>query len=367
MAQAKQPKGGGKDDGESRKVLTPEEMAQLAEESPLTGLTSALAEQDRRDAKSGAEAEEDGLREEDDLDPEDGAPASAMPVPNRIPEPKWEPQLAVTTPNAKNVATADVHGGGLASDNLQGADAASRRKQTVLKINAKAEETLYRAAKLADEGALEIGDIVIDDECNGSIELVLSKNPRKRQSLNKISEALAQDSDLMVDARKLGRWTRAAALRRRLKAKGVDVSGFSLSDFEALLLEHDSEEQLKLALRIIREGLSARRTKEIIQDAKRKDYPEDIGKRLHTSIARLIEMVQDPDLVKTGSDKDLLHKDLSRRDRKILRDQIRSGKPEFAKLMKFLSDLEENLTNIDDEDRSQLDEDSTSQDQDEEE
>ena len=78
-------------------------------------------------------------------------------------------------------------------------------------------------------------------------------------------------------------------------------------------------------------------------------------------------MVQDPDLVKTGSDKDLLHKDLSRRDRKILRDQIRSGKPEFAKLMKFLSDLEENLTNIDGDGRPQVDEDSTSQVQEEEE
>jgi hypothetical protein len=49
MAEPKKTKGGGKDDGGRSKRLTPEEMAQLAEEQPMSGLIPAMIEQDRLD------------------------------------------------------------------------------------------------------------------------------------------------------------------------------------------------------------------------------------------------------------------------------------------------------------------------------
>ena len=178
MAQPKQPKGGRKDDGGNQNDLTPEEMAQLAEESPLTGLTSAFAEQDQRDAGEAADHSEDQAEEDEYFDDGEDDEVSQQEAPEKQDE-AAEAQAAREGAGEKS-AVEHVLGGGLASEPGTGTP------MPPLVVNGPSPRSkpwptrLFRRPRsYRDQGALKIGDIIIDDEFNGNIEDLLSKISRK--------------------------------------------------------------------------------------------------------------------------------------------------------------------------------------------
>lgn len=114
------------------------------------------------------------------------------------------------------------------------------------KINSKAIETVER-------GAMEIGDIVLDEVFQGSLDEATSRSPFKNVSLLLV----CAHKGLMVDRRRLGEYVRAAGLRKELIAKDVDCSNLGFSHFKALLQVEHEEDRVELAERANQEKFSA--------------------------------------------------------------------------------------------------------------
>lgn len=104
------------------------------------------------------------------------------------------------------------------------------------KINGKAIETVER-------GALEIGDIALEDIFQGSLDEATSRNPFKNVSMILV----CADKRLLVTRRRLGEYVRAAGSRKDLIAKGVECPNLGYSHFAALLQVDDAEKRQQLA------------------------------------------------------------------------------------------------------------------------
>jgi hypothetical protein len=118
----------------------------------------------------------------------------------------------------------------------------------VNKINGKAIETVER-------GALEIGEIALEDIFQGSLDEATSRNPFKNVSMILV----CADKRLLVTRRRLGEYVRAAWLSKDLIAKGVECSNLGYSHFAALLQVNDAEERQELAAKANEERWTARR------------------------------------------------------------------------------------------------------------
>jgi hypothetical protein len=116
------------------------------------------------------------------------------------------------------------------------------------KINQKAIATVER-------GALDIGEILLEDVFQGSLDKATFRNPFK----NVLMMLVCAHKGLEVNRRRLGEWVRAAALRKELIAKGVDCSNLSYSHFAALLLLDDDNKRRELAATANTEQWKARK------------------------------------------------------------------------------------------------------------
>ena len=107
-----------------------------------------------------------------------------------------------------------------------------------------------------DNASYEIGQYILDKFFEGDINKVLSKDPKKPQSLR----GLLKRTDLLVSPGRLSEATRVVALQKRLQASNHDLTRVSYSHLAELIkLGPDKEEdQIKFLARIREGKLSTR-------------------------------------------------------------------------------------------------------------
>lgn len=132
--------------------------------------------------------------------------------------------------------------------------ASADASETPEHIKSVVQEINRLAIKTIEQGAMEIGEYVLDAVFDGNLDAVHSRNPYKSQSLQQVCE----DPELLIDRRRLGMWVKAAAFKRDLQAKGVECSNLSYSRLAALLRVNDEKKRRELAAEANRNGWSVR-------------------------------------------------------------------------------------------------------------
>ena len=162
------------------------------------------------------------------------------------------------------------------SANMTVAFSVDEAKKVVRKIN-------KLAMKTVEKGAMDIGELVLNEVFQGRLGEACSKDPFKSSSL----QMVCKERDLMVNRRRLGEWVRAAALRKELIAKKVECFHLYYSHYAALLQVEDEKELVKLARTASKEQWSVR------------DLAKAIGKKKSAAAqsGNSVELVQ-PDQLK---------------------------------------------------------------------
>lgn len=109
-------------------------------------------------------------------------------------------------------------------------------------------------------GKLEIGRYLFTEIFGGSMQNVLSKNPRKQSSF----EQLAQDDRLKVDATTLATWVKAAAVKEQLESMGSSTDTLSLSQLVSLSRIKNSDHRAALGCRVAVATLTVKQTDELV-------------------------------------------------------------------------------------------------------
>jgi hypothetical protein len=117
---------------------------------------------------------------------------------------------------------------------------------------------------------MQIGQLLLDTAFNGDIQNAQSRNPFKTETFKKIAE----HPGLKVDARTLGSWVRAAAIRAKLVGQEVNVDRLGTSHFVELGLVKDDTQMIELAEEANSEQLSVRQLRQKIQDLYGKESTE---------------------------------------------------------------------------------------------
>lgn len=180
--------------------------------------------------------------------------------------------------NAYEVAPANNESGLLSTEQVD---------LIVNKINGKAIETVER-------GALEIGEIVLEDVFHGSLDEATSRNPFKDVSML----VVCAHKGLMVKRRRLGEYVRAAWLRKDLIAKGVECPNLGYSHLAALLQVDDAEKRQDLAAEANDERWTARRLIDEVNGLKvpaaAKKKAQKPGKSSDEQADKLLEILGNP-------------------------------------------------------------------------
>jgi hypothetical protein len=149
-------------------------------------------------------------------------------------------------------------------------------EETVKTIN-----SMYR--KNVDNGKIEIGELLLDNIYKGNVEEAMSTNPQKHKTFSKILER----SDLLVEPKTLGSWVRAAAAKRGLKKRLINLPNLTTYHYVELATVRDVEERTKFAKQAELKGWSVKALREEIRKTKSTDKPEldtlkeDMEKSLH--------------------------------------------------------------------------------------
>jgi len=127
-----------------------------------------------------------------------------------------------------------------------------------------------------DNASYEIGQYILDKFFDGNINEVLSKDPKKPQSLR----GLLKRADLLVSPGRLSEATRVVALKKHLQASDHDLTGVSYSHLAELIkLGPDNfDKQIELLGKIREEKLSTRAlAREVWKMKNGKDKPSQNG------------------------------------------------------------------------------------------
>jgi hypothetical protein len=171
----------------------------------------------------------------------------------------------------------------------------------------------HTAIATVERGALEIGDIVLEDVFQGSLDEATSRNPLKDVSMILV----CAHKGLMVNRRRLGEWVRAAGLRKELIAKDVDCSNLSYSHFAALLQVDDEEKRKNLAETANNEEWAARKLIDEVGGTKvAKKKAQKPGQSSEEQAIKLLEVLSNPQaLMKDEETKRLLANPQDMRDK----------------------------------------------------
>ncbi len=331
MAQAKQNKSGSKDDDNTSKRLTPEEMAKLAEEKPLSGLLPAMIEQDRLDG-----LEEDHLPYAEPEEPyfqdgeEDATAQSAQAEETEgavSPDQGLEPETSSDDREVKGQDVAETE-----SDTKT--PSATNHKIIVRGIN-------ERAHRCIEVGVMETGEFGLDAIYGGNIEAATSSTRKPM-----LFKTIAADPELALDPRRLAEFIGIAAIRRDFIQAGMDVSGLSASKLGALLPVKDMNLRRQLASEASERKYTVRQIKDLVKGFTPRKVTEDIGRTILKKIGGPLQMLNDDELFTVCSDRQRLLKDLSKAEREKILDQIKEGKPRLKALDELVKTLEANLEQI---------------------
>ena len=127
--------------------------------------------------------------------------------------------------------------------------------KSIIFINEKANETLYK-------GSIEIGEYLLKNFYNDSIEQASSRNPNKQKSYR----MLCQSSELVVPAGTLSIMVRVAAQERWFEKDGIETKGLSYTHkAELIKLKDDNPVKKDLIRKCIEESLSSRALSELVK------------------------------------------------------------------------------------------------------
>jgi len=131
-------------------------------------------------------------------------------------------------------------------------------------INEKANETLYK-------GSIEIGEYILKNFFDDSMNQASSRNPRKSKSYR----MLCQSSELVVQAGTLSIMVRVAGQERWFKKDDVNTESLSYTHkAELIKLEDDNPVKKELIKQCIEESLSSRELSDLVR-AERKGLAKE--------------------------------------------------------------------------------------------
>jgi hypothetical protein len=339
MPEPKKTKGGGKDEGGTPTIPTPEELAKQAEGMPIAGHLARMMKQDRLDG-----VDEDHLPYEQpedeyfvggDRDDEAGPPEGS--------EGPIEPTLALAVQGepvpgeASDVETgADVSG---AQSDLQKVPAASTAHKGIVRaINNEVITNLETTAE-------RIGNLGVETIGKGDARYTLSPNLVK----SALYKLVANDPELMIDPRRLSEFMRASAFKRVLLQNGEDVSSLVPSKLIALLPVRDEALRIQLAREANERNYSVRQIRTLVKGFIPRKQVEDIGKTILKKLASPLQMLDDQELFTMCADRQLLMRDLSSAERRKILAQIKEGKPRLKALDALVETLQTTLEQIEEE------------------
>jgi hypothetical protein len=167
-----------------------------------------------------------------------------------------------------------------------------------------------RAVRI-EEASMEIGDYVLEEVFQGSLDEALSRNPYKSRSLRQV----ADDPELIVDRRRLATSVRAAAFRRDLRGNQVECSSLTYSQWAALLKETDDKKRRDLAAEANRERWTVRQITERINATKQGQDSAGKTKDLLRKMEQPLALLKDQDALGLLSDPKKLEEQLKSADR----------------------------------------------------
>jgi hypothetical protein len=348
MPEPKKTKAGGKDDGNTPKKPTPEELAKLAEEKPMSGLIPAMIEQDRLDGlpedhqpyvepdadDDNGDSDRPGADEalQTELSEDEPSGAAYAEESERAATPNAGPEAATSSAEPEERGDTPVE-----SESDEKTPSSTNHKVIVRGIN-------ERVHRCIDTGIFEIADFSLDSIYAGNITAALSSG---RKPL--LFRLTADDPELGMDPRRLAEIIGIGAIRRDLVQAGQDVSGLSASKLGALLPVKDANLRRQLAREAVERNYTVRQIKDLVKGFTPRKVTEDIGKTIMKKIGGPLQMLDDEELFTVCGDKERLLKDLSKAEREKILERIREGKPRLKALDALVESLEKALEAIEEE------------------
>jgi len=198
-----------------------------------------------------------------------------------------------------------------------------------------------RAVRI-DDATMEIGDYVLEELFQGSLDAALSRNPYKSRSLRQVADS----PSLTIDRKRLSTSVRAAAFRRDLIGDQVDCSCLTYSHWAVLLKETDDEKRRDLAVEAIRQGWSVREITERITATKQEQDPGVKAKELLKKMERPLDLLKDQEAVKFLDDPEKLEGQLKSADRLRIAVTIDDIVEKMASTSQILQRARKNITRI---------------------
>lgn len=338
MAQPKPTKGGGKDDGGTRKE-NPAELHQTAHEKSMGELVSEYSRQDKEDGRDGPPLPDTLQVEEQDLDDaledeyagrieKNNDSSNTEPEANTPSEPEDDTESRKPDDPESEIA--------VASAEIQRNESASMSHKKIVAGFVKI------AKDLVETGGMKFGDYGVDAVFNGDYLRALEPNSRKSALYRKVFS----DPDMPLDEKRGIEFIRGAAFRRFLIAEGQDVSNLTMSKLIALLPLKDLELRKQLAEETNTRNYPVRQIKGLVNSLNPKKKVDDLGKTIIRRIGEPLQMLGDQEFLQVCCDKRILLKDLSGPERRKILDHIKDGKSRARAFDEIVEALELALEEI---------------------
>lgn len=217
----------------------------------------------------------------------------------------------------------------------------SEQAQRTIDVGAIVQGINERAVKI-DDATMEIGEYVLEEMFQGSLNAALSRNPYKSRSLRQVADS----PDLIIDRKRLSTSVRAAAFRRDLLGNQVDCSCLTYSHWAALLKETDDEKRRDLAVEAIEQGWSVRQINERINTTKQEQDSGVKAKELMRKMERPLDLLKDQEAVKFLDDPEKLEGQLRSADRLLIAVTIDDIVKKMASTSQILQRARRNITRI---------------------
>jgi ParB-like chromosome segregation protein Spo0J len=193
-----------------------------------------------------------------------------------------------------------------------------------------------------DDATMDIGEYVLEELFQGSLEAALSKDPYKSRSLRQVADS----PELNISRKRLSTSVRAAAFRRDLVNDQVDCSGLTYSHWASLLKETDDEKRQDLALEAIQHGWSSRQISERIKVAKREQDSNGKTKWILRTMERPLDLVKDQEVLGLLEDPAKLAEQLKSADRLQMAKAIDDIVEKLASSSEILKRAKKNIARI---------------------
>jgi hypothetical protein len=157
-----------------------------------------------------------------------------------------------------------------------------------------------------DNGKLEVGGYLLDQVFQGKIEDAISTNPYKSTTFKEIAENPA----LLVEAKTLGGWVRAAAVRRDFDAKGLSFPQLTTYHLVELAKVKDENRRAEIAKDANERDLTVKALRKLISEetGNGQSASESIKQAVQKTMKNLKELSVNKDFLKFVQDIDAIRK-----------------------------------------------------------